>query len=57
MAPAICTRTGQRVQRVESLPLRDTLCPFCGAALRLPTAAEWPRPILRVLKPDRPLRR
>jgi hypothetical protein len=28
--------------RIASLPLQDTFCPLCGAALRLPSSAEWP---------------
>jgi hypothetical protein len=51
MDPAICLRSGELVMRVASLPLHDTFCPLCGAPLRLPTAREWPRPVLRILSP------
>jgi hypothetical protein len=46
MTLAVCTNSGVLVERVASLPLADARCPFCGARLRQPTAAEWPRPPL-----------
>ena len=49
MTPAVCLRSGQLVERIGSLPLADARCPHCGAKVRQPTAAEWPRPRLTLV--------
>lgn len=49
MSEAVCLRSGAIVSRVASIDIDASRCPFCGARLRLLTAAELQRPRLRLL--------
>ena len=53
MSAAVCLRSGHIVERIAPLEFAAARCPYCGARLRPLTAAEWPRPLLRLLRGGR----